>query len=151
MDRPSFDPLLLDHQLCFRFYTVSRLITRLYQPYLDRLGITYLQYLVLLVLWEQDGVSVGVLVNRLGLNTNTLTPLLKRMEQAGLLTRTKAREDERKVLIALTQAGADLRKDAIGIPAAVSSRISDGTDMEQYEALATLLDGLIEKLEKSIQ
>ena len=84
MSSPS---LLLEDQLCFRFYTVVRLITRLYQPHLDRLGLTYPQYLVLLVLWEQDGVPLSHIVDRLGLNTNTLTPLLKRLEAAGFVTR----------------------------------------------------------------
>lgn len=108
--------LLLENQICFPFYAASRLITRLYQPHLEKLGLTYPQYLVLLALWETDGVAVQVLSELLILNTNTLSPLLKRLESRGLVTRKREREDERVVRIRLTDAGRNLRKKAEEIP-----------------------------------
>ena len=92
----------LDHQLCFALYSSSLLMTKLYKPVLAPLGLTYPQYLVLLVLWETDGIPVGELGTRLYLDSGTLTPLLKRMEAAGLLTRSRAADDERRVIVALT-------------------------------------------------
>lgn len=95
------NPLLLSNQFCFRFYTVSRLITKHYQPYLSRLGITYPQYLVLLVLWEQDNQPVNDIAKRLVLETNTITPLLQRMEKQKILVRRKDKEDQRRVIVSL--------------------------------------------------
>ena len=114
------DPWLqLDNQLCFPFYAVSRLITRLYGPLLEELGLTYPQYLVLLALWERDGVSVGELSDRLILETNTLTPLLKRLEKQGRIRRRRSDEDERVVLIELTPEGAALQTRAASVPRAL--------------------------------
>ena len=110
------DRLLLENQICFPFYAASRLITRLYQPLLEKLDITYPQYLVLLALWEQDGVPVQVLSELLILKTNTLSPLLKRLESRGLITREREKEDERVVRIRLTDSGRSLREDAAEIP-----------------------------------
>lgn len=112
----KFDELKLSNQLCFPVYAASRLITREYQPYLDKLGITYPQYLVLLVLWEIDGISVNDLSLKLILNTNTLTPLLKRMELMDLISRTRSLKDERKVIISLTTKGIEMKTDALVIP-----------------------------------
>jgi DNA-binding MarR family transcriptional regulator len=110
----------LDHQLCFALYSSSLLMTKLYKPVLGALGLTYPQYLVLLVLWEADaagsGLGVGELGTRLFLDSGTLTPLLKRMEAAGLLTRTRAAEDERRVVVALTTVGRGLRRKAAHVP-----------------------------------
>src|SRR5450830_266633 len=111
--------LLLDNQLCFALYSTSLAMTKLYKPLLQALGLTYPQYLVLLVLWEQDDVSVSALGERLFLDSGTLTPLLKRMEAAGLLRRTRSSLDERRVQIALTPAGRALRDTAERIPACV--------------------------------
>ena len=96
------EALKLDNQLCFRLYTASRLITQAYYPYLTEIGLTYPQYLVMMVLWEQDGQPVNDIARRLYLETNTVTPLLKRMEAAGLLVREKESADGRKVIIRLT-------------------------------------------------
>ena len=96
--------LLLDNQLCFALYSTSLAMTKLYKPLLEELGLTYPQYLVMLVLWEQDDVAVSELGSRLYLDSGTLTPLLKRMEAAGLLARSRSAEDERRVNIALTEA-----------------------------------------------
>ena len=101
--------LLLDHQLCFALYSSSQAMTQLYRPLLTALDLTYPQYLVLLLLWEQDGQSVSDLGERLFLDSGTLTPLLKRMEAKGLLERRRSTEDERRVQIHLKAAGRQLR------------------------------------------
>ena len=113
------DPLLLDRQVCFPLYAASNLLTRLYRPVLEPLGLTYPQYLVMLVLWERSPASVGDLGERLHLDSGTLTPLLKRLESAGLLARQRDAQDERRVRIALTNAGQALRAEAEKIPACV--------------------------------
>ena len=100
----------------FSGYAASRLITRAYQPHLDALGLTYPQYLVLMVLWEKDKLPVNYIAEKLILNTNTITPLLKRMESNGLLIRQRSKEDERKVYIELTEKGMKLREKAASIP-----------------------------------
>lgn len=111
-----YEQLKLENQLCFRFYTVSRLITQAYRPLLGRLGVTYPQYLVLLVLWEHDGQPVNDIAKRLYLETNTMTPLLKRMEQEGLVTRHTGEQDSRKVIVSLTEKGRSLEDLARDIP-----------------------------------
>jgi DNA-binding MarR family transcriptional regulator len=121
------DALKLDHQLCFALYAASRAVTQAYGPLLEPLGLTYPQYLVMLVLWEQDGVSVGTLGDRLLLDSGTLTPLLKRMESMGLLKRTRSSQDERVVIIALTAQGRALRNKAKGVPAELVCRLGKPT------------------------
>lgn len=143
------DIMKLDNQLCFRFYTVSRLITRAYQPFLDALGLTYIQYIVMLALWEADQVPISTLVKRLGLNTNTLTPLLKRMEDAGLVLRTRSQVDERSVIISLTDEGASLYDKAQHIPMEIQNSLAeDRLSEEEYWALRDQLDRLIALLDK---
>jgi DNA-binding MarR family transcriptional regulator len=110
------DPLLLDRQVCFPLYAATNLLNRLYGPVLAKLGLTYPQYLVMLVLWEHRVQSVGELGARLYLDSGTLTPVLKRMEVAGFLTRTRDPADERRVLVALTPAGTALREQALHVP-----------------------------------
>ncbi|MBK7685819.1 MAG: MarR family transcriptional regulator [Rhodocyclaceae bacterium] len=114
--------LRLDNQLCFALYSASLQMTKLYAPLLKPMGLTYPQYLVMLVLWENDdtdGTMVSQLGERLFLDSGTLTPLLKRMESSGLIRRERARDDERRVLIYLTPAGRALKKQAAKIPACV--------------------------------
>jgi DNA-binding MarR family transcriptional regulator len=108
--------LQLDRQLCFALYSSSLAMTKLYKPLLAPLGLTYPQYLVMLVLWEADGVSVGKVGQRLSLDSGTLTPLLKRLEQQGFVERRRASDDERRVEIFLTSAGRKLRAQALDIP-----------------------------------
>lgn len=110
--RSAITSLQLDGQLCFALYSTSLALTRQYKPLLEPLGLTYPQYLALLVLWERDALSVNELGQRLFLDSGTLTPLLKRMEAAGWLTRTRAVDDERRVIVALTPAAQALRKQA---------------------------------------
>ena len=108
--KPAADlPLLLGNQLCFAVYSTAHAFNRAYKPLLDRLGLTYPQYLVMLVLWERDGVPVKDIGERLLLDSGTLTPLLKRLEAAELVKRSRSTEDERQVLIALTSQGQALR------------------------------------------
>jgi DNA-binding MarR family transcriptional regulator len=114
------DPLHLDDQLCFALYHASRALTRAYGPLLEPLGLTYPQYLVLLVLWEGDDLAVKDIGERLRLDSGTLTPLLKRLEQQGLVVRRRADEDERVVRIQLTAAGRALRAKAKRIPTDVA-------------------------------
>lgn len=102
-------PLTLDDQLCFSLYATSMAITRVYKPVLDRLGLTYPQYLVLQSLWDEDGRTVGAIADRLSLESSTITPLVKRLETAGLVGRERDRGDERRVFVRLTDAGRGLQ------------------------------------------
>ena len=119
-----YEQLKLENQLCFPFYAISRLITRAYQPDLYSLGITYPQYLVLMVLWETDGMTVNAVAEKLILNTNTITPLLKRMEEMGFLQRTPSNADKRKVIVSLTPKGDELRHEAATIPFNLLKRLN---------------------------
>ena len=112
-------PLLLGNQLCFAIYSTAHAFNRVYKPLLERLGLTYPQYLVMLVLWERDGVPVKEIGERLFLDSGTLTPLLKRLEAAQLVKRTRSTADERQVLIALTSQGQALREKARTVPQSI--------------------------------
>ncbi|MEV6167924.1 MarR family transcriptional regulator [Streptomyces sp. NPDC051954] len=129
--------LLLDDQLCFALYAASRAVTTRYRPLLDALGLTYPQYLVMLVLWEQDSISVRDLGAALQLESSTLSPLLKRLESNGLLRRERRREDERSVAIRLTPAGAELRERAATVPLAIGDAM--GLTPEQHAQAKQLL------------
>ncbi|MGP2435776.1 MarR family winged helix-turn-helix transcriptional regulator [Streptomyces sp. JW3] len=132
--------LLLDDQLCFALYAASRAVTARYRPLLDALGLTYPQYLVLLVLWERDSISVRDLGAALQLESSTLSPLLKRLEAAGLLRRERRADDERSVAIRLTEAGAALQERAAEVPLAIGDAM--GLTPEQ-DAMAKQLLRLI--------
>ena len=120
---PKANPAqLLDNQLCFALYSASLAMTKLYKPLLDSLGITYPQYLVMLVLWESDGPSVSSLGERLNLDSGTLTPLLKRMEAAGWLLRKRSTEDERRVHVWLSPTGRGLQTQAAHIPECIMTQ-----------------------------
>jgi DNA-binding MarR family transcriptional regulator len=124
----SDQALRLDHQLCFALYSASLAMTKVYQPLLAPLGLTYPQYLVMLVLWEQDGVTVSQLGERLALDSGTLTPLLKRLESAGHVHRLRDAADERRVRLQLTPAGRALRQQAETIPPALAAAAGCGID-----------------------
>lgn len=137
--------LALDAQLCFALYSASRAMTRAYAVLLDPLGLTYPQYVTLLVLWEQDGVSVTEIGMRLELDSGTLTPLLKRLEQQGLIRRTRSEADERVVLIWLTLKGRTLKEPAKQIPVALLRRAGLSTkDEKQRSALLSLKTELLD-------
>ncbi len=116
IDHPSVtESLRLDNQLCYALYAAAHRMTKSYRPLLERLGLTYPQYLVLLVLWEQDGVTVSEIGRRLRLDSGTLTPVLKRLESAGFLRRTRRQSDEREVEIGLTDQGRELQLEAASV------------------------------------
>jgi len=132
--------LMLDRQLCFALYSASLAMTKLYKPLLDPLGLTYPQYLVMLVLWEGDGVAVSQLGERLALDSGTLTPLLKRLEAAGLVQRLRDAADERRVLLLLTPAGRALKSRATVVPECVSR--ATGCELDELAALTAKLKAL---------
>lgn len=142
------DWLRLDAQLCFRLYAASRSLTRCYQPLLDALGLTYPQYLAMLVLWQQEGQTVSELSDRLKLDPSTMTPLLKRLESAGWITRERRKHNEREVEIALTDAGRALKARALAVPPAVMS--ATGLSMSEADALRVLLDKLMQRLDTAV-
>ena len=131
----------LENQLYFPLYAAARCVTGLYTPWLKKLGLTYTQYLVFLVLWEKDGIPVGEICEKLMLDNGTVSPLLKKMEQAGYISRSRSEEDDRVVVITLTQQGRKLQEQAKDIPENVGSCIDLPPDKVQnlYELLYELL------------
>jgi MarR family transcriptional regulator, organic hydroperoxide resistance regulator len=140
----SDQALRLDNQLCFALYSASLAMTKLYKPLLEELGLTYPQYLALLVLWEQDGVSVSDLGHRLSLDSGTLTPLLKRLETAGLLTRLRDAEDERRVRVVLTAEGRALKARARRIPGCILAATQ--CDLDEVVSLTRQIQALRDQL-----
>ena len=140
--------LQLDNQICFRLYTASRLVTQAYTPMLTALGITYPQYLVLMVLWENDNQPVNDIAHRLVLETNTVTPLLQRMEKLGLVSRKKGEQDKRQQIVSLTQKGRELEEKAYNsIPKGMDDQLSAcPLKLEDYECLVQELDAIIDTL-----
>ena len=137
----------LDNQLCFRLYTASRLLTQAYHPLLMMHGLTYPQYLVLLVLWEKDAQPVNDIAKRLLLETNTVTPLLQRMEKEGILTRAKGEKDARQMIVSLTRKGKHLQKDLADVPRNIAGAvICDSVTPETAPKLYQMLDNIIAKL-----
>ncbi len=137
----------LDNQLCFRLYTASRLLTQAYHPLLSDHGLTYPQYLVLLVLWEKDAQPVNDIAKRLHLETNTVTPLLQRMEKEGILIRNKGEKDARQMIVSLTRKGKELRKKLTDVPSTVGEAvICESVTKETAPELFRMLDDIILKL-----
>ena len=136
--------LQLSNQICFPLYSVSHLITKAYKPYLDEMGLTYPQYLVLIVLWENDKLTVNQISEKLLLNTNTISPLLKRMEKMELLKRNRSSKDERSVIVQLTNKGKTLKVKALPIPEKLFTElISDNIKIEDMLRLKDTLSELI--------
>ena len=136
--------LQLDNQICFRLYSAARLVTQAYTPMLNELGITYPQYLVLLVLWEKDCQPVNDIAHRLLLETNTVTPLLQRMEKQGLLVRRKGEQDKRQQIVSLTEKGQGLESLAHMGMKLSACPLKD----KDYQNLAQELDSIINALKK---
>lgn len=141
--------LLLENQVCFALYTASRLMTQAYQPRLEPLGLTYPQYLTLLVLWERDGLTVSELGGRLSLDSGTLSPLLKKLESRGLIRRERKPEDERSVVLRLTPQGRELKRKALPVPEEMACLTSlSGARLvklrQELEALSEALRGALE-------
>ena len=147
MDYDYHEAMKLVNQLCFPLYAAARNVTGLYTPWLKPLGLTYTQYIVFLVLWEQDGVSVTEIGEKLMLDNGTLSPLLKKMEQAGYITRRRCRADDRVVEIALTEAGRALQEQAKDIPGHVASCID--LPPEKAQTLYALLYELLANQKKN--
>lgn len=142
----SKNQLCLDEQLCFPIYAASNLIVKAYRPFLTPLGLTYPQYLVMLVLWEKDCVSVGDLGQILHLDSGTLTPLLKRMETSGLINRSRDPNDERRVLISLKDKGRDLSAEAEKIPKELTKNIEFANLNQLRDELKVLVNLLSERI-----
>jgi DNA-binding MarR family transcriptional regulator len=140
------EALKLQNQLCFPVYKANRLILRAYQPLLEAMDLTYPQYLVLMVLWEHEELSVKEIGELLMLNTNTLTPLLKRLQKRELLSRERSRSDERKVVIRLTEAGRALREQAVDIPEKLFELLH--MSMEDIQSLKQMLHLFIDAIEE---
>lgn len=138
------ESLKLENQLCFPLYAASRMVTKCYQPALDALGITYPQYLVLMVLWEEDAVNLSLLADKLKLQSNTLTPLLKRMEEMGLIDRVRSQKDERSIIISLTEKGKGLKLEAPKVQNQLVNHL--GITIEESQQLKHLLDKLIQNI-----
>ena len=137
----------LENQLCFRLYTASRLITQAYHPLLSAHRITYPQYLVLLVLWEKDAQPVNDIAKRLFLETNTVTPLLQRMEKEGIISRSRGREDARQIIVSLTPKGEQLQTDLSDVPFEVGKSVMcDSINPQTVPDLYRMLDEIIDKL-----
>ena len=142
MAKTDRELLKLENQLCFPLYAASRLVTQCYQPVLEELGLTYPQYLVLLVLWDTDSVNVSVLSQKLYLQSNTLTPMLKRMQDMGLVNRIRSQQDERSVIISLTEKGQQLESQAPKLRQQLGDHIS--LTAEEGQQLHSLLYKLIQ-------
>ncbi len=147
-DAPQPNMLALDRQFCFALYSASHAMTKTYKPMLDRLGLTYPQYLVMLVLWEQDGILVKDIGARLFLDSGTLTPLLKRLEANGLISRNRDPHDERQVRILLSEQGRTLRTEAEAIPSQVLC--ASGQDIATLGGLRNELSRVRDDLFKAI-
>jgi DNA-binding MarR family transcriptional regulator len=141
-------PLLLGNQVCFAVYSTAHAFNRFYKPLLERLGLTYPQYLVMLVLWEQEGLPVKEIGERLFLDSGTLTPLLKRLEAAQLIKRRRSTEDERQVLIALTPQGQALREKARAVPLGILA--SSACSVAELSAMKNDLIALRDKLNAAL-
>jgi DNA-binding MarR family transcriptional regulator len=141
-------PLRLDSQICFAIYSTAHTFNRVYKPLLDRLGLTYPQYLVMLVLWEKDGVPVKDIGERLLLDSGTLTPLLKRLEAAQLIKRTRSTQDERQVLIALTLQGHALREKARAVPPSILA--ASACSIAELSAMKSEIIALRDRLNEAV-
>ena len=146
----AYDQLKLDNQVCFRLYTAARLIVQSYQPYLSPLGITYTQYLTMMILWEKSPLKISEISSRLKLQSSTVTPLVKRLEALGFIKRTKGREDGRETIVSLTSKGRALEKEASGVPSCLADTLHacDLSD-DTFTGVIPYLDDIISKLSGS--
>lgn len=133
-----FDPLKLENQICFPLYVAAKEVVKRYRPLLDPLGLTYTQYIAMMVMWEHKSVTVGKLCELLCLDTGTLTPMLKKMEAAGLVERRRSKDDERSVIVSITETGEALRAKASEVPARMAQCVS--LSAEEAKELLELLN-----------
>ena len=142
MDKDKYSPLKLENQLCFPLYACSREIVKKYKPFLDELDLTYTQYITMMVMWERKQINVKELGECLFLDSGTLTPLLKKLEQKGWVTRQRAKSDERVLIVTLTPAGEELRKQAVTVPQKMACCVK--LSQEEVRTLYTLLYKLLD-------
>ena len=145
--KKSYEDLKLENQLCFPLYLCSKELTGSYTPLLKPLDLTYTQYVVMMCLWERDGINVGLLCRILLLDTNTMTPLLQKLEQKGYIERRKSLDDGRELKIFLTDKGSELREKAVDIPSCISAQI--GLTAEESGTLYRLLYKLLENIKEA--
>ena len=146
----AHEQLKLNNQVCFRLYTASRLTTQAYEPFLNKLGITYTQYLVLMVLWEEDNQPINDIGKKLMLGINTISPLIKRMESMGLLQRRTGENDKRQQIVCLTEQSRQMEAEAARIPGCMVEAASEkGFNAESFLKLIPLLDDYIQKMTQS--
>lgn len=145
----KYDVLKLDRQICFPLYACSKEVVKQYRPWLDELNLTYTQYIAMMVLWEKTKLNVKELGARLYLDSGTLTPVLKSLEAKGFLRRYRSEEDERVLNVELTEAGWELRDDALAVPAKINDcvKLSEDETMQLYKLLHKVLEGLESKEE----
>ena len=141
MDEHKYDALKLENQICFPLYACSREVIKQYKPFLDELDITYTQYIVLMILWEKKSLNLKELGERLFLDSGTLTPLLKKMEAKGLVDRSRSKEDERNLIVSITEIGEQLKEKAVEIPVKMSecSKLDPEEAKELYRILYKIL------------
>lgn len=141
MDK-KYDALKLDNQICFPLYVVSKEVIRNYKPFLDEIDLTYTQYIAMMVMWEEKEISVKGLGEHLFLDSGTLTPVLKTLEKKGYVKRKRSEEDERSLIVSITEAGEALRDEAVNIPGQVSGCVSLSTEdaIELYRILHIIMD-----------
>lgn len=142
----EYDALKLENQLCFPLYACSREVIKKYKPHLDRLDLTYTQYITLMVVWEKRNITVKALGDALYLDSGTLTPLLKKLEAKGLVSRIRSTEDERNLIISVTPKGEALKKEALNIPGEMAKLVN--LDQDEIETLYKLLNKLLQQDEK---
>lgn len=144
MEQKNYDCLKLDNQLCFPLYACSKEIVRRYKPFLDELDLTYTQYITMMVLWEKEKINVKELGERLYLDSGTLTPVLKKLESKGYITRERSRKDERNLIISITAQGRELRNSAADIPLKMGAcvQLDPKEAAELYRILHKIMDGL---------
>ena len=147
MDKDKYSPLKLENQLCFPLYAASREVTRLYRPFLDNLELTYTQYIAMMVFWENKTMNVKELGQKLYLDSGTLTPVLKSLESKGYVTRERSKEDERVLVVTLTEKGEALKEQALSIPAGVGGCIR--LDSNEAATLYKLLYKLLQNIDGS--
>ena len=145
MSLEGYEQLKLENQLCFPLYAVAKEVVRKYKPYLDELDLTYTQYITMMVLWENESMNVKELGSKLYLDSGTLTPLLKKLENKGYITRTRCKEDERNLIISITEKGDSLKEKAAGIPKEMTSKYVDLT-VEEIETIYHSLYKLLNKI-----
>lgn len=136
------NPLSIENQLCFPLYAAAKEVIKRYTPYLKPLGLTYTQYIAMMILWEEKEVTAAHLGERLHLDSGTLTPMLKKMEQGGLISRRRSSVDERNLLVTITQQGIDLRRKALKVPAQMTQCVS--LSAQEAETLYNLLYKLLD-------